>query len=156
MPAEPASKPSHVETRPLRRADGTWTKGVSGNPRGRHHDAVQITKLAKVYAPHVLKELFVIAMTSNHTPSRVAALREILDRAIGKSVQGITVSGPDGGPVRLAPEVLATLTDKELLALRSVAAKVMEAAARGEPRAIEASTAGAPAAPGAIVDPGAS
>lgn len=148
---EDAQPPKTTAGLPLleaRDAKGQYVKGRSGNPTGGVQRAHQIRRLAQSYAPRAIKELFVIALTSDHEPSRVAAGKYIVDQAIGRPVQGITLSDPNGGPVRLSAEVLGQLTDQELLALRSVAAKLVEAAQAREPRAIEARAAGAAGDPG--------
>jgi hypothetical protein len=103
------------------------------NPGGQHPKQREVRELARVYSVRALKELFKIGLTCSHWPSRVAALREVLDRAIGKAPVAVELAGPGGGPIPLSREVLATLTDDELLALRSVAAKIVEGSARPAP-----------------------
>ena len=131
-------EPRTTAGRPLleaRDARGQYVKGRSGNPTGGIQRAHTVRKLAQAYAPRALKELFVILLTSDHVPSRVAAGKYIVDQAIGRPVQGLTLSAPGGGPVRLSPSILAELSDEELSALRSVAAKLVEHAAAA-PRAL--------------------
>lgn len=57
-----------------------------------------LRELAKQYAPSALKELARLANEAESETARVSAIKELFDRAYGKSPQAHT--GPDGeGPI---------------------------------------------------------
>jgi hypothetical protein len=58
-----------------------------------------IRELARQYAPDALKELARLSVNAVSEAAKVAAIREILDRAYGKSSQALEHSGPDKGPI---------------------------------------------------------
>ncbi len=59
---------------------------------------LEIKELAQQYAPAALKELARLTTHAESEPARVAAIKEILDRAYGKSPQALT--GDGGGPIQ--------------------------------------------------------
>jgi hypothetical protein len=59
----------------------------------------EVRDLARVHGPAVLEELARLALESESDQARVAAAKEILDRAYGKCAQPI--SGDGGGPTIL-------------------------------------------------------
>lgn len=65
-------------------------KGASGNPGGRkpgvpNKATADVKQLASVHGPAVIKELARLALHADSEAARVAAGRELLDRAYGKS-----------------------------------------------------------------------
>lgn len=79
-------------------AGRTRTSG-QGRPKGARNKATADVKaLAGKYAPAAMKELARLSTEAESEPARVAACKELLDRAYGKSPQAIT--GPEGGPVQ--------------------------------------------------------
>ena len=69
-----------------RRPDGTMMKGFSANPGGR--PAISIASLRERYHPRVdelMEELVKLATTSNSEMVRLAAIKEFLDRMLGKA-----------------------------------------------------------------------
>lgn len=58
----------------------------------------EIKELAQKHAPAALAELARLMASAESEATRVAAIKEILDRAYGKAPQAIT--GDDGGPVQ--------------------------------------------------------
>jgi hypothetical protein len=57
-----------------------------------------IKELARQYVPEVLPELARLATKAESEAARVAAIKELLDRAYGKAAQAHT--GEDGGPIK--------------------------------------------------------
>jgi hypothetical protein len=65
-------------------------------PRGALNKSTEkVRRLASRYAPAAIKELARLSLGAENETARVAACKEILDRAYGKSTQPI--SGEDGG-----------------------------------------------------------
>ena len=61
--------------------------GRSGNPGGRPRVVRQVQELARQCAPDAIKELARLATKARSETARIAAIRELLDRGIGKSRQ---------------------------------------------------------------------
>jgi hypothetical protein len=77
----------------------------AGRPKGKPNKAnLEVRELARVYGPDAIAELARIAgLTkqpgSDNEGTRVAAIKELIDRGYGKATQPIT--GEDGGPLAL-------------------------------------------------------
>lgn len=120
-----------LEDGPKRDESGRWLPGTrSPNPLGvaaRDVEAIRLIRLlAQKYSARALKELFAMGLTCPHWPSRVAALREVLDRGLGKASTPVELSGPGGGPIPLSPDAFKNLTDEDLEALRAISAKLVD------------------------------
>jgi hypothetical protein len=77
-----------------------------GRPKGARNKATASVKaLAGKYGPDAIKELARLAVEAESEAARVSAIKELLDRAYGKSVQAVEHSGPDGGPVKHAHDL---------------------------------------------------
>jgi hypothetical protein len=66
-------------------------------PGQSNKNTAEVKALAMKDVPHVLKELVRLALHATNEATRVAACKELLDRAIGKAVQppsGDTGEGP--------------------------------------------------------------
>ncbi len=61
-----------------------FRKGQSGNPGGRPKVIAELRTLAREYAPEAMKELAQFAVKARSEAVRVAAIRELFDRAYGK------------------------------------------------------------------------
>ena len=90
---------------PTRRADGTMLKGLSANPGGR--PALSIASLRERYLPRLdelMEELVELATNSKSEMVRLAAIREFLDRMLGKAPVAIdtTVAKVDVSQMFLA------------------------------------------------------
>ena len=72
--------------------------GNLANPHGRPAIAPEVKALAREHAPWVIEHLRDLAENGSG-PVSVAACKELLDRAIGKSVQAVEVTGRDGEPL---------------------------------------------------------
>jgi hypothetical protein len=59
----------------------------------------EIKELAQQYAPAALKELARLSTAAKMEAARVAAIKEILDRAYGKATQPTELAGKDGAPL---------------------------------------------------------
>jgi hypothetical protein len=71
-----------------------------GRPKGSVNKVTaDIRELARQYAPDALKELARLSVNAESEAARVAAIKEILDRAYGKSVRALEHSDPNAGPI---------------------------------------------------------
>jgi hypothetical protein len=61
--------------------------GRSGNPGGRPRIAGELRDLARTHAPGAITELGRLAVKAKSETARIAAIRELLDRAYGKPTQ---------------------------------------------------------------------
>ena len=64
-----------------------FKKGESGNPGGRPKLIAELRELARAHAPDAIKELARLAIKARSEATRVAAIRELLDRGYGKAQQ---------------------------------------------------------------------
>jgi hypothetical protein len=69
---------------PTRRQNGTYLPGVSGNPSGMSRALVEVTDLARQYAPEAIAALVQIATGGESESARVAAATALLDRGYGR------------------------------------------------------------------------
>jgi len=74
-------------------------KGHSGNPGGRPKVLGELRELARQYAPEAIRELARLAVKAKSEATRVAAIRELLDRGFGKAVQAMEHAGDRGEPI---------------------------------------------------------
>lgn len=81
----------------------TWKKGKSGNPGGRPRQNPKIRDLAQENSEAALQTLITLMNNPRVAPStRAAAANSILDRAHGRPVSSLELSGADGE--KLIPE----------------------------------------------------
>jgi hypothetical protein len=78
-----------------------FRKGQSGNPGGRPKVLGEVQELARQHAPAVIVELARLALKAKSETARIAAIRELLDRAYGRPRQSMEVSVPAGDPLQL-------------------------------------------------------
>ena len=75
----------------------TFQPGKSGNPGGKPKGVAEVRELAQSLTVRAVKELERIAFNSPDDRARLAAIKEILDRAYGKPTQPIDGDGVGGG-----------------------------------------------------------
>jgi hypothetical protein len=71
----------------------------------------EIKELARSYAAPAMKELARLCVEAESEQARVSAIKELLDRAYGKSSQALQLSGEGGGPI----QITLTRDDSNLL-----------------------------------------
>jgi hypothetical protein len=64
-----------------------FVQGQSGNPGGRPRIIAELRDLARAHAPEAITELARLAKDAKSETARIAAIRELLDRAYGKATQ---------------------------------------------------------------------
>jgi hypothetical protein len=91
------------ENRPATEKRGKlkFRKGQGGNPGGRPKVLGEVQELARQHAPTVIVELARLALKAKSETARIAAIRELLDRAYGRPRQAVEVSVPTDDPLRL-------------------------------------------------------
>ena len=73
---------------------------AGGRPKGSPNKVTkEIRSIAQKHGPVVVRELVRLATKAESEAARVAAAKELLDRAYGKSTQPVEHSGPQGGPI---------------------------------------------------------
>jgi hypothetical protein len=77
--------------------------GVSGNPGGRPKSLGTLRALASSHAAEAIAELARLAMHARSETARIAAIRELLDRAYGKPAQFLA-TGDDVIPEDLSAD----------------------------------------------------
>ena len=64
-----------------------FVKGQSGNPGGRPRVVAEVRELARAHAPEAITELVRLTKEAKSDTARIAAIKELLDRAYGKATQ---------------------------------------------------------------------
>jgi hypothetical protein len=78
-------------------------KKTGGRKAGTPNKATaDVKELAQAHGPAAITELARLAGAAESEQARVAACREILDRAYGKATQVTEITGKDGGPIETA------------------------------------------------------
>lgn len=137
----------------MRNPDGTFIKGISGNPRGRPllPEDLRLAKQEKqedferimiklldspiVEIDEILKNPDTDALTLLVGSIIGKALKEgdhqrfnfLLDRLIGKAKENFQLTGPDGGPIEIVRR-FKDLPDEELLKMLPDAIKLLKGA----------------------------
>lgn len=70
-----------------------FQKGRSGNPGGRPKVVAEIRELARRHTPTAFRRLIIEIDEGDTSTARIAAAKEILDRAWGKAVQAVDIKG---------------------------------------------------------------
>ena len=74
--------------------------GQSGNPGGRPKVVAEVQELARQHAPAAIAELGRLALKARNETTRVAAIRELLDRGFGKPRQGLDITPSTINPIQ--------------------------------------------------------
>lgn len=82
-----------------------WEKGKSGNPGGRPKVLTEVKEAARQHGPAAIKQLATLMVSGDTDAAKIAACRELLDRAYGKAAQPLDGDG-DGGPIRTLSEII--------------------------------------------------
>jgi hypothetical protein len=85
-----------------------------------------LAEQARVYGPDLIKALYQIAMDEEAPPNaRVSAANSILDRAYGKPLNAMEVTGKDGGAIEHSVKARVVIVPPKEIAL--VATRLIEA-----------------------------
>lgn len=76
-----------------------FKKGLSGNPGGRPKVLSEVQNLARQHAPAAVVELARLASRAKSENARIAAIRELLDRAYGRSRQSVEPETPQNSNI---------------------------------------------------------
>jgi hypothetical protein len=101
-----------------RRKNGTFPKGVSGNPGGRPKEEREIVEAIRRRADEIVAGLLRAALAKK---PNVKASSELLNRAYGKAKQVVELTGADGGPLQVDLSKLSTEQVRQLRELVAVA-----------------------------------
>ena len=79
-----------------------FEKGKSGNPRGRPMMDINVRDIARGYTQEAIDTLIsIMGDAGQQGSSRVRAAEVVLDRAWGKALATMEVTGAEGGPIQL-------------------------------------------------------
>jgi hypothetical protein len=107
-----------------------FTRGMSGNPKGRPAAIIEVAKAAREHTTEALETLARIMRDAKATASaRVSAAAEILNRGWGKAPQTIDLR-------RLDPGQMKEIADDELVAIIAAADEEPHAQTNGSAGAV--------------------
>jgi hypothetical protein len=69
--------------------------GQSGNPGGRPRVIAELRELARAHAPEAVAELARLAKDAKSETARIAAIKELLDRAYGNPTQFVATENDE-------------------------------------------------------------
>jgi hypothetical protein len=91
-PEQPAQK--------RRATSGSFKPGLSGNPGGRVGVPKEVREAARELSDRAIKRLE-HWMDSDNPKASITATLSIIERAWGKTVQALEITGKDGAPVQM-------------------------------------------------------
>jgi hypothetical protein len=77
-----------------------FRKGQSGNPGGRPKVLAEIQELARRHTSDAIAELARLSLKAKSERTRIAAIRELLDRAYGRSRQSLEIDTNPSDPMQ--------------------------------------------------------
>ena len=97
---EEESKAAHgiPEPQSMRRPNGQWVKGVSGNPGGQKQGIRDVRLLARRHTEEAISALAEIVKGRGDARARVAAACALLDRGWGKAIAHLEVERVSPAP----------------------------------------------------------
>lgn len=104
---------------------GGARKGAGRKPGVVSQAKLTLAEQARVYGPDLIKALYRIAMDDEApTNARVSAANSILDRAYGKPLNAMEVTGKDGGAIEHTVKARVVIVPPKEIAL--VATRLIE------------------------------
>ena len=82
-----------------------FEKGKSGNPGGRPKVLAEVKAMAAKHGPDAIKTLARLVVEADSDAAKIAACRELLDRAYGKATQPIA-GDDEGAAIRVINEIV--------------------------------------------------
>jgi hypothetical protein len=77
-------------------------KNKGGRPKGRLNKATaEVKKLAQKHGKEAVKTLVKLMQTGETQTIKLAAAKELIDRAYGKASQAVEHTGPQGDPIQV-------------------------------------------------------
>lgn len=105
---------------------GGARKGAGRKPGVVSQAKLTLAEQARIYGPDLIKALYQIAMDEEAPPNaRVSAANSILDRAYGKPLNAMEVTGKDGGAIEHTVKARVVIVPPKEIAL--VATRLIEA-----------------------------
>lgn len=98
-----------------------FPKGQSGNPSGRKPIPEDVKAALKALTPVAVRRLGELLESDNERVA-VEAVKEALNRNLGKAPQTVELTGKDGGPVETRQVDPSKLTTEQLKQLRELLA----------------------------------
>lgn len=89
-----------------------WSKGESGNPKGRKMEKVA-RDLSRKHGPRAIEIIAELMENADRDAVRADCAQYIADRAYGKAKQQVEVAGEEGGPIKTLTQVIISVLDTQ-------------------------------------------